>query len=273
MSHELDQDGDGEVTQEELIAALDKDGDGVIDNDEFMYAIQQGIGQGEGGKNYAEFPEIHALCRSLRAPGGDLRQVRSLPDEFGTKGTGAGTMESFAACHAAHDIDVWKRTRTIRLKEGARLKEAHEAKKQEALEGLGGHRARSFHVVNMRKLASKTRNDRVAHNVHEMEWSDEILRLGREQAAMDRMAEMRMKERMAKRAADQAGKACTKEREQKARLDARDNEARLKKMDQDEKEEKRRKEHDANESMEAGQGKVKAQLAAARKKAMDAKAL
>ena len=54
----LDADGDGVVTQEELIAALDKDGDGIIDRDEFMYAISRGVGQGEGGTNADEFREV-----------------------------------------------------------------------------------------------------------------------------------------------------------------------------------------------------------------------
>ena len=91
---ELDRDGDGVVTQEELIAALDKDGDGVIDQDEFMYAVRQGVGQGDGGRNADEFPEVVAYCASLR-DGGDLREVMgdgSAPDGSNVPAPGvAGT--------------------------------------------------------------------------------------------------------------------------------------------------------------------------------------
>jgi hypothetical protein len=54
---QLDADGDGVVTQDELIAALDKDGDGVISKEEFMIAVSRGVGQGDGGKNVDEFRE------------------------------------------------------------------------------------------------------------------------------------------------------------------------------------------------------------------------
>ena len=109
--------------------------------------------------------------------------------------------------------------------------------------GTGGHNARTAAAKKMGRVADTVREERRPLNKLEMKWSDEILRESRRQAATDRMNMERMKERMARRAAEKRYKAGAREREQKARLEAQANEARLEKIRQDEKAAKRRQAH------------------------------
>ena len=52
--------------------------------------------------------QVNELCAELRAQG-DLRRVRELPAEFGTKGTGAATFAEFQAAMDAADKDIYVR--------------------------------------------------------------------------------------------------------------------------------------------------------------------
>ena len=113
----------------------------------------------------------------------------------------------------------------------------------------------------------QARDERRPLNKREEAWSEELLREARVQAQADRLEQYHMNMRMEKRAADKAWKAGAREREQKARLQKQEDDRRLEEMRKEERRKKAEAERAMVEEMEAGHGKIKAAIAASRKKA------